>query len=81
MYYKGFLKVLNLRVLAPASRLALIIRASLVLHGFSGSSEFARVGSAVAIGFVIIWAWLVLQGFLKILNLQVLAPPSYRGWL
>ena len=49
--YRGFLKVLNLRVLAPPSRLALLIGAWFVLQGISKSSEFAGVGSAVEVGF------------------------------
>ena len=39
LYYGGFLKVLNLRMLAPPSRLALIIGAWFVLQGISKSSE------------------------------------------
>ena len=42
---------LNLRVSAPPSRLALIIRAWLVLMEISKSSEFAGVGSTVEVGF------------------------------
>ena len=61
MYYSGFLKVLNLHVMAQPSRLALIIGAWLVLQGISKSSEFADVGSVV---------------FRKVLNLRMLAPPS-----
>ena len=47
----GYLKVLNLRVLAPLSWLALIIGACLAVMGISKSSEFAGVGSAVVVGF------------------------------
>ena len=45
------MKVLNLWVLAPSSRLALIIGAWFVVQGISKSSEFAGVGSAVEVGF------------------------------
>ena len=41
----------ELRVLAPPSRLALIIGAWFVLQGISKSSEFAGVGSTVEVGF------------------------------
>ena len=51
LYYRAFLKVLNLQVLAPPSRLALIIGAWFVFEGFSKTSEFAGIGSAVEIGF------------------------------
>ena len=51
MYYKEFLKVLNLRMLAPPSRLALIIQAWFVLQGIPKSSEIEGVGSAVEVGF------------------------------
>ena len=51
MSYRGFLQVLNLRVLAPPSRLALIIGAWIVLQGISKRSEFVGVGSAVEVGF------------------------------
>ena len=46
----GFLKVLNLLMLAPLSRLAFIIGAWLVLEWISKSSEFAGVASAVEVG-------------------------------
>ena len=46
-----FLKVLNLRVLLPPSRLALIIGAWFVLQYISKSSEFASVDSAFEVGF------------------------------
>ena len=45
-YWNGFLKVLNLWVLAPLSRLAFIIGAWLVFEGISKSSEFVGVGFA-----------------------------------
>ena len=51
MYYRGFPKVLNLRVLAPPSKLALIIGAWFVLLEISRSSELAGVGSAIEVGF------------------------------
>ena len=38
-------------MLAPPSRLALIIGAWFVFEGFSKTSEFAGIGSAVEIGF------------------------------
>ena len=51
LQYRVFLKVLNLRLLASLSGLALIIGACLALRGISKSSEFAGVGSAVVVGF------------------------------
>ena len=48
---RDFQKVMKLRVLAPPSRLALIIGAWFVFQGFFKSSEFADVGSAVEVGF------------------------------
>ena len=51
LYSNGFLKVLNLRVLAPLSRLAFLIGTWLVLERIFKSSEFAGVGSAVEVGF------------------------------
>ena len=54
-----------MRVLAPPSRLALIIGAWFVSRGISISYEVAAVGSAIRDGFVIMWAWLVLQGISK----------------
>ena len=51
LYENGFLKVLNLWVLAPLSRLAFIIEAWLALEWISKSFEFAGVGSAVEVGF------------------------------
>ena len=55
----------------------MIIWTWFVSQGIYKSSGFAGVGSAIGVGFVIIWARLVLQGLLKVLNLRVLAPPSY----
>ena len=49
MYNKGL--VLNLRALAPPSRLATIIGAWFVLQWIPKSSEFASVGSAIKAGF------------------------------
>ena len=46
-----FIKALNLRVLAPLSRLAFVIEAWLVLEWIFQSPEFAGVGSAVEDGF------------------------------
>ena len=43
----------------------MIIGAWFVLQGISKSSEFAGVGSAIGVGFEIIWAWFVLQGISK----------------
>ena len=43
----------------------MFIGAWVVLQGISQSSEFAGVGSAILVGFVIIWAWLVFQGTSK----------------
>ena len=51
MNYKGFLKVLNLRALAPPSRLALIIEAWFVSQEIYKSSELVTVGAAVEVGF------------------------------
>ena len=51
MYYKESLKVLKLRVLAPPSRLALIIEAWFVSQEIYKSSEFVSVGAAVEVGF------------------------------
>ena len=51
MYQNGFLKVLNLRVLALLSRLAFITGVVLVLECISKSSDFAGVGSVVEVGF------------------------------
>ena len=51
MYRKGFLKVLNLRMLAPPSRLVLTVGAWFVSRGIFKSFEFAGVGSAVGAGF------------------------------
>ena len=42
---------MNLRMLAPPLRLALIIDAWLVLHWISKNCEFAGVRSAVEVGF------------------------------
>ena len=68
------LKVLNLRALTLPSRLALIIRVWLVcvLPSISKSSEFAGIGSAVEVGFYGLYQ----NGFLKVANLQLLAPLS-----
>ena len=44
MYQEGFLKVLNLRVFAPLSRLALIVVACLASEWLSKRSEFAGAG-------------------------------------
>ena len=49
-YKNGFLKVLDLQVLAPLSKLAFIIGAWFVLEWMSKSSEFAGDGSAVHVG-------------------------------
>ena len=35
------------------------------ITGSSKRSELAGVGSAIGVGFVIIWAWLILQGIAK----------------
>ena len=47
LYYRIFLKVLNLRVLAPPSRLALNLGAWSILHGISKSCD----GAAVEVAF------------------------------
>ena len=65
LYYKGSLKVLKLRVLAPPSRLALIMGSWFVLQGISKSSEL-RVLAAPSSLALIIGAWFVLQGISKI---------------
>ena len=76
LYDNGFPKVLNLRVLAPLSKLAFIIGAWLVLECISENSECVGVGgiskssnlrvmappSRLAL---IIGAWFVLQGISK----------------
>ena len=49
-YYDAFLKVLNLRALAPPSRLAFIVGAWLLLQKISTHSEFVDVGSAIEVG-------------------------------
>ena len=49
----GFLMVLNLRVLAPLSMLAFIIRAWLVSEWISKSSEFAGVGCCLGLACII----------------------------
>ena len=46
----GFLKVLNLQVLAPLSRLAFMIGDWLALECISKTCDFAGVGPAVAVG-------------------------------
>ena len=48
----------------------------LALQEISKNPECAGVGSTIWVGFVIIWAWLYYKGFPKVLNLQVVAPPS-----
>ena len=73
MYYKEC--VLNSRVLAPLSRLALIIEACCVLQGISKNSE-SRVLAPPSRLALITRAWFVLQGISKSLSLRLLAPPS-----
>ena len=51
LHENGFLKVLNLWMLAPLSRLAFIIGAWLVLEWISKNFEFVGFGSAVEVGF------------------------------
>ena len=51
LYQNGFLKVANLQVLAPLSRLALTLVAWLVSAWISKVFEFAGIGSAVEVGF------------------------------
>ena len=65
LYWNGFFKVLNLRVLAPLSRMAFIIGAWLVSEWLPKSSEFARVGSTVEVGFLLSALGLHENGFLK----------------
>ena len=50
LYQNGFLKVANLQLLAPLSRLTSIIVAWLVSEWISKKIEFADVGSAVVAG-------------------------------
>ena len=45
-------------------------------NGFSRSSEFSRVGSAVEVGFDYRELVCITTDFLKVLNLRVLALPS-----
>ena len=74
----GILKVVNSRVLALLSRLALFMWAWLELMGISQSSEFAGVASTVEAGFDD-WGVACIHGdrrFLKVLSLRMMAPPS-----
>ena len=64
MYQNEFLTVLNLRVLAPLSRLAFIVVAWLVSGWISKSSEFADDGSAVEAGLSVV-AWIGSEWFSK----------------
>ena len=74
----GILKVVNSRVLALLSRLALFMWAWLELMGISQSSEFAGAASTVEVGFDYRGVACIHgdRRFLKVLSLQVLAPPS-----
>ena len=66
---------MNLRVLAPPSRLALIVGAWFVLQGTSKNAEFAVVGSAVEVGFEYRGMFCITRDFQKVMKLRVLAPP------